>query len=472
MKWMIKRESKSVIVGNNDEKKLFCTCGFAGIVNDLVCPDCAGIPEINLLNQVRLFLTYLTESESEKFINLKFEICSYRFIEQKLDFKFSKKVYIVSMHKENGACFVERAGHTTGLTGRPIDYYSCDFWSDTKPFIDIRREILKRFSDYRKIEYFNIEEYLDEQFYKAFVFIQYPNLLLLERLDLIAPEYGFSEEINSATDKYDLIQKLTNHKSNKILNLIQDPRAFNFLLIWGKYIKQPENVLNFIEHFDLKAFPNSVFEIDIPYSTFYDGINVIKNLHQNADEKIWLHRLAKYLKKNQSDENGNVYFRYYNQTEIEDIGNMHQQILDFKPDYVPLFDGDITNLHDTLALDLQKIQKQNFPIKYSEKELFLEKEIDENKKIVLAPDTHSLVDVGSQMSICVGSYDKRAVKKECTIAILKENESPVVCIELKKNKLIQAKMKYNKRPTGIYKDAVISWCEEKGVNYKTCYDIA
>jgi hypothetical protein len=76
------------------------------------------------------------------------------------------------------------------------------------------------------------------------------------------------------------------------------------------------------------------------------------------------------------------------------------------------------------------------------------------------------------MNICVGSYRDKALSKICNIAVLKQSNEPMVCIEIQKNKLIQAKMKYNKKPTGDYKKDVISWCVENEIEFENCYDIA
>jgi hypothetical protein len=76
------------------------------------------------------------------------------------------------------------------------------------------------------------------------------------------------------------------------------------------------------------------------------------------------------------------------------------------------------------------------------------------------------------MNICVGSYGSRAVQKNCNIVVFKENDVPVMCLELHENLLIQAKMKHNKRPYGEYLKTIINWCKEKDINYKICSDIA
>jgi hypothetical protein len=115
---------------------------------------------------------------------------------------------------------------------------------------------------------------------------------------------------------------------------------------------------------------------------------------------------------------------------------------------------------------------QNHVISYDESEKKLEKKINEKRNIVLAPDTYYLLDVGNKMHICVGSYGKMAQKKECKILVLEEEKNPVVCLEIRGNDLVQAKMKRNSNPEGEYLDEVIRWCKDNKITYENCHDIA
>jgi hypothetical protein len=156
---------------------------------------------------------------------------------------------------------------------------------------------------------------------------------------------------------------------------------------------------------------------------------------------------------------------------VEDIGRMFSQIRRRNKSYEVQFDGDIKNLHDNLSVDNDKARIQNHKINYTDKELTLEKIIDGTKEIILAPDTHYLVRVGSLMNICVGSYHQLATSKVCDIAVLKEGESPVVCLEIRGKELVQAKMKHNKRPNDEYRKEIIRWCLDNQLEYINCIDI-
>ncbi len=71
-----------------------------------------------------------------------------------------------------------------------------------------------------------------------------------------------------------------------------------------------------------------------------------------------------------------------------------------------------------------------------------------------------LGDIGDAMHICVGSYGERAVSKACTIYyVVDQNEKYQACIEVCKNKLIQAKGYCNKSLEGDVAEVVRKWVE-------------
>ena len=141
----------------------------------------------------------------------------------------------------------------------------------------------------------------------------------------------------------------------------------------------------------------------------------------------------------------------------------------------------LKELHDVFSSDLGKISEQNRTIPYEEKIINNEtlnnvSEIIEEECITLkaAKDTYELIDVGTQMNICVGRYGDRAVDKDCNIFVVRDSkEKPIVCIELSKDYkcIIQAKAKFNGRlPKNLY-SFVKKWCKTNNINYDKCYDL-
>jgi hypothetical protein len=475
---MIKRETKSVIMGNDKCKKLFCNCGFIGVVENTSCPDCKKKAEVNIIGRERIVIPEVDVDEFSGSIKYKYEFCMYRDAtkDDDMNFKFSKKVFHLRFFKENGVVKLSRSDNCedplNGRNNNPIYYADGAFFETMNSFPDLQRDLLVRLAKERDVEYFNVESFIGDNFYKAFTYIRHPKLIYLKDIKFVIPKsHAYNDLIASAAGEIDLVKKLTGHKSPLIRKKIKDPDSFNLLIIVGKYIEHPENALNFIDELTFGTETTTVFDF---YNTRYlegyfeKGMEFIKKLHENLPEKVWTNRILKSFRENPNDKvNVDKMISY-----IDDIGRMYGKISSVLPDYEIPFDGDIIKLHDTLAVDERKLQTANLPIRYSEDEKKWEKEIDASKEIVLAPNTHYLVEVGTKMNICVGSYNELALTKKCNILVLKEKEEPVVCMEVREKRLVQAKMKHNNRPTGDYRDDVINWCQENNVQYTNCYDIA
>ncbi|MEK3955625.1 PcfJ domain-containing protein [Psychrobacillus sp. FSL K6-1464] len=112
---------------------------------------------------------------------------------------------------------------------------------------------------------------------------------------------------------------------------------------------------------------------------------------------------------------------------------------------VPKKGENLKDVHDRLSSMIRKIQTENKVIEYKESEKKLEVSIG-NLDIRLALDTHELVDIGSRMNICVGSYGQMAVNKQVIIATAYEGDKPIVCIEIvpAMRKVVQVKKSFNR----------------------------
>ena len=135
------------------------------------------------------------------------------------------------------------------------------------------------------------------------------------------------------------------------------------------------------------------------------------------------------------------------------------------------FKGNVKEIHDRLSRELDKIERPNELIAYTVVERSLEKEIS-GYKFQLAKDTHELIDIGSQMGICVGSYGNRAINKKCNILHIKSGDKYIQCIEVSPElKVVQTKSAFNKKPEGVLKKAIIDWCKLISISYEECSDL-
>lgn len=134
------------------------------------------------------------------------------------------------------------------------------------------------------------------------------------------------------------------------------------------------------------------------------------------------------------------------------------------------FTGSLREIHDNFSKTYDKIRRENKIIPYSKEENMLE-EVINGYEFRLPVDTHTLIDVGNYMHICVGSYDTKAINKICTIVVVYKNGTPEICIELNSNQeLVQAKTKYNNRAYDEKAEVLRTWVENHNINPEKSYD--
>jgi hypothetical protein len=477
------RDSKSVIVSNTfgDLKRFFCTCGYDRYANQnsMACPLCGKEAEINLIHDEYAVISFLNkEKENDEQISFQYLMYVYRnpnFVSEsnqlkleRLKFTFKKLNYSFVIDKKTGDC--------TLIQGKNSEKISID--------LDVRTELYFKFQEYteydletqknfidmlllsRGIYDISSIEFINRDFDKIFIYLKYPSLQYLSKFEIKFPiKEEYFEKIKNSKGKIELFHSLIGHRSKKVLKKIDHTAMFNFLILWGNEIKQPENLINFINEICSDASRLRLFDFSIR-NEFSAGVSLIKRLHDGQSEKIWLNRLIKTLKGQYRYTTMQMINSY-----VEDIGRMYLALKANDPDYTVPFDGCIRLLHDELSKDQRKLNLTNVKIPYDESEKSLEKNIGDNKNFVLAHDVFELLDIGAKMHICVGSYHEKALYKNCNIVILKEEEQPLVCLELQKNKLVQAKIKYNERPIGVYREDVINWCNENKIRYEFCSDI-
>lgn len=92
----------------------------------------------------------------------------------------------------------------------------------------------------------------------------------------------------------------------------------------------------------------------------------------------------------------------------------------------------------------------------------------------VAERTYDLIGVGTDMSICVGSYRNWVVNGEVSIvSVFDKKNKPLLCIEIKNETIVQVKKKYNQRLSHSSQedtdliDAFKRWIENTGLTVNT-----
>lgn len=128
----------------------------------------------------------------------------------------------------------------------------------------------------------------------------------------------------------------------------------------------------------------------------------------------------------------------------------------------------VNDLHPEYLQNDDESDYVNQKIEYTNEEKILECEIS-GYSFCLPEDTNRLMQIGSEMNICVGHlYSDAAVNKEATIVYAKKDEKCVLCIEINKNAfgqfvIVQKSAFNNQKPKGKDLEAIKRWCFEKAI---------
>lgn len=161
---------------------------------------------------------------------------------------------------------------------------------------------------------------------------------------------------------------------------------------------------------------------------------------------------------------------------IEDCGRMYLQLKDgdVEPPDQSRFNH-LERIHDELSKTVSKMGRPNIEFKYEDYQKELEME-HEGYSLKLAKDSHELIEVGSLMKICVGSYGQSVRDAQLLIVVAYTTDGePAICYEIRGKKnawfLRQAKCIANSRPEGDKLAVTQKWVKKHKIDTKDCYDL-
>jgi hypothetical protein len=131
----------------------------------------------------------------------------------------------------------------------------------------------------------------------------------------------------------------------------------------------------------------------------------------------------------------------------------------------------VKTAHDQLLKLWYKQEHTNKEIDYNRAAMRLPAVYPEvGISICLPPDTDNLRALGREMHNCAGTYCSRVLRQETVVlGAFDSNNAPVVCLEVTRGALIQAKLTCNKQvSTNPALESIIRrWAEEKGLRIST-----
>ena len=227
------------------------------------------------------------------------------------------------------------------------------------------------------------------------------------------------------------------------------------------------NVIKLLESIRLREHKFDIFNsatLLMTISVYYKDIMKFNNYNENA----LINKLCVAL---------NDCTRHSSHRSVDhiiDIFKMSNQIKKKSKTYSLDLKNNLNNIHDTLSSDYKKLKIDNKIFEYKEKNEKVNLSI-EDLTFSLAKDSYELIEVGTFMRICVGSYGESAYNKECYIVIARDSKGdPVICIELDRtfSNIRQTKLLHNSHPelgTDIY-DSLIKWIVKTDLDVAT-YDL-
>lgn len=127
------------------------------------------------------------------------------------------------------------------------------------------------------------------------------------------------------------------------------------------------------------------------------------------------------------------------------------------------------DIHDYLTRLVDKQQHENVRIKYkSLRDFPLTGKVDD-LIFSLPPDTEQLANLGRAMHNCVGTYRDRVLSDKVRIIAAFKSRKPVICIEIRGAKVVQAKLVNNQpvRDDTELNRALLAWAKSRKLTIET-----
>lgn len=469
-------EEKTMAIYDQGKFHLFCTCGEIltsdeKIFSCVFCDKEANVLIDSKTSGFEFFAKNITEYENE--ILFSFDMLRHFSLERELSGR-----YVCDERKDE--CVMKYDFQTNSLSINLSSWDDHEFdpiydpikknyaWVQKDNLNEISilshtlcfRPFIQRIFDRKGILYKDVERILFDKkpLLNALLFLQNPSLQHLPFYHYSDFTLSSAKKVNGMNKSVEIWQALTNHKGKQIRKLVgSSEEKFNTAMLWGKVIKKSDNLAYLLNYMKDPMYP---FVTEFEYTdAFIDGFNYLKTFQKN--ETILVKQI---VAANLNSFDSAQY--------IIDIHSMAQGILRRFPDFQMHYYGNLVEFHDQLTRDSQHANTVLRKIHFTEQERLFEKKLEDGYEFVLPKSTHSLVDIGKTMNICVGSYGKRAADKELTIVTLNKENKPLVCIEVVKGRINQAKLSHNRLPNKNIKEKVIRWASENHLSYTYCSDLA
>ena len=418
----------------------FCNVSYNFNTADL---DYAGNININCKNSYTLYKTAVNLVREYKMKQLGFYIPT---IDEQA--KYAKEMdYSTNIYTKIKVCSGEKISLSTMR-------FANRHYKEVDQVVDYRSELIASLNRFPAVNIFNSKKIFTVDPYILSCKKDTDKLRRFRRAFPMLASNPFKTAVESYGCKYTKGLKAFTHYDMEYL--------YTYVTLSKLGLKQSNilKLMNFIkDHSRSNKYFAATYLLNI--SENYKYFMKFKNYNENSFIKKMINSIAE-IKNRHS---------FYMIDTLSMGGKIKKNIKDYDID----LKNNIKYLHDTLSIDFTKLNRANKVFKYKKAHLLVNTTID-NLKFELAKDSHELIEVGSNMGICVGSYGDSAYEKNCYIIIARDVESneAIVCIELDKEfkSIKQCKLKRNSTPnigTDIY-NIMMKWKNHSKLNLNT-YDL-
>jgi len=310
-----------------------------------------------------------------------------------------------------------------------------------------------------------------------FYCLAYPRFAWFKSPMYSAPDPKFRKALKTANKKKDLYDAYFNNNVGKsTIAFLEDDEIGKSTSCWWT-IKFLTAFLNKDKIWDLinSGWIINMIDNDNYYDSYMDR-NLTRAIISKFAGAYGPQRLLNHI--NDLADQQRVKNHYGNvRMMLRDSIDMWKSIVDSMPEYRLPRQNSLKETHDVLTRDVRKLAVENEDIKYTKSELELNYTPvgDNDIWFILPKDVHTIIDHGDSLHICVGGagYTNAAVQKKTIILFGFVGPNPVVCMEIKKGQLVQAKMFQNRPARSVPElvDAIKRLCDYNNIDYSHCNDM-
>lgn len=463
----IKKESNNIVIYDESTKKCHCSKCLTELDSNFFCKTCN--------KQHKNYSNYLSKHDEDYIEPLRYlkpvDQIKYYYNDYCVIYNH---FYVFDIVKNKIILYLlnDRISYTNIYSSKAIKHDEIEiqkiYLIEQKGLTDIFENKYHPFDYEDKISFdddnFNDQEFEKYMSEKEFFSSEDKAILYLENI----------QELNKTIYKYSSLSNYANYLNEneayislaQLTSLPLHYKSFEYLLKFGLYN------LAFHSAYEFKKGTNfhEIFGVDKSYLPFmvennitYDQLTAIRLCQTKDldlinfmssdsyisyiskkivnDFKVNMSKLKTYFDKN------NLTNDYL--TEYHDYIEMAQKLGFDITDKSILYPKNLILEHDKLYLQIQINKNPQINEKIKDIATLLSFNYYEDKEYVIFPATSiaSLIDESTQQQNCVRTYCERIAKNECQIYFMRkkeEQDKSLVTIEVRNNKITQARTKYNK----------------------------